>query len=111
MQRLAAPGPARSLRRANQRATSGSSIASIVGDTFHDPTLYLVISAVFLVVLLIVLFTAFRPKPVAADADGVEVIDLENRHGLGYLMINVVGTVLSAPAAIFGGSGKSNAGK
>jgi len=88
-----------------------SSIASIVGDTFHDPTLYLVISAVFLVVLLIVLFTAFRPKPVAADADGVEVIDLENRHGLGYLMINVVGTVLSAPAAIFGGSGKSNAGK
>jgi NADH-quinone oxidoreductase subunit H len=84
-----------------------SSIASIVGDTLHDSTVYLVISAVFLIALVIVLLARTRPKPETVDSNGVEVIDLEHRHGIGYLIMNIVGAVLSAPAALRG-AGRSD---
>jgi hypothetical protein len=63
---------------------------------------------VFLVVVLIGASVLLRPTPDAADNEGVEVIDLEHRHGLRYATMNAVGTLLSVPFSIFGGIARAN---
>ena len=79
-----------------------SAVALIVGDTLNSPLAYLGLSALFLVIVLVAAMVVLRPSVDAADNAGVEVIDLEHRHGLRYVALNTVGTLLSVPFWVAG---------
>jgi len=85
-----------------------SAVALIVGDALNSPLAYLGLSAVFLVIVLIGASVLLRPTPDAADNEGVEVMDLEHRHGLRYVALNAIGTLLSVPFTVFGGIARAN---
>ena len=80
-----------------------SGLALIIGDTLNSPLAYLSLSALFLLIVLVGAMLALRPNPAAVDNDGVEVIDLEHRHGWRGLAVNTVGTLLSVPFSVVGG--------
>ncbi len=79
-----------------------SAMALIVGDALNSPLAYLGLSALFLVIVLVGALVATRPSADTADEEGVEVIDLEHRHGLRYVALNTVGTLLSVPFWVAG---------
>jgi NADH-quinone oxidoreductase subunit H len=84
-----------------------SAVALIVGDALNSTTAYLALSAVFLLIVVVGALIVLRPRREAADDDGVEVIDLEHRHGFGYAAMNVFGTLLAVPLGRFGGAGRT----
>jgi NADH-quinone oxidoreductase subunit H len=80
-----------------------SAVAIIVGDSLQNPLAYPVISLIFLAIVVIGALIVMRPKPAAAPSGGVEAISLEQPRGFGYLLINIVGTLISVPMSLFGG--------
>ncbi len=79
-----------------------SAIAIIIGDTLKSPLVYLGLSVVFIVIVVVGAFIVLRPQNMTTGTGGVEVIDLENRHGLGYALLNTVGTLVSIPLTLVG---------
>ncbi len=81
-----------------------TAVAVIVGDSLQSPLAYPIISLIFLAIVVIGALVILRPKPASeTDSTGIEVIDLEGRHGFGYLVLNIVGNLLSLPLSLFNG--------
>jgi NADH-quinone oxidoreductase subunit H len=78
-------------------AVSWTAVALVVGDAFNSQTAYLVTSVVFLAIILIGGAIIWRPK---VETRG-DVIALQQR-GVGYLLLNIVGGLLSIPFRLFG---------
>ncbi|MCC7448198.1 MAG: NADH-quinone oxidoreductase subunit NuoH [Anaerolineae bacterium] len=76
-----------------------SAISLIIGDTFNSPALYFAISALFFIIVIAGVFIVLRPKP-ESHLRGDEVV-LQPR-GFGYVILQVVGGLLSIPLVIFG---------
>jgi hypothetical protein len=77
-------------------AVAWTAVALVVGDTFNSPAAYLITSAIFLAIILVGGAIIWRPK---LDMRG-DVIVLQPR-GVGYLLLNIVGGLLSIPFRIF----------
>src|SRR5258708_17616818 len=80
-------------------AVSWTAVSLVVGDIFNSPALYFGVSAVFFVVVAIGVFVLLRPRPGAQL--GAEEVDLQPR-GPAYVILQVVGALLSIPFILFG---------
>jgi len=76
-----------------------TAVSLIIGDTFNSPALYFIISAIFFIIVIAGVFIVLRPKP-ESQLRGDEVV-LQPR-GFGYVILQVVGGLLSIPLVIFG---------
>lgn len=83
-------------------AVGWTSISVIVGDALQSPVAYFILSAIFAIVALIVVFAMLRPQAAPADRERVEVIELENRRGIGYFALTVIGGLISIPFTLVG---------
>ncbi|MEP7285776.1 MAG: NADH-quinone oxidoreductase subunit NuoH [Chloroflexota bacterium] len=80
-------------------AVSWTAVSLVIGDTFNSPALYFAVSAVFFVIVAVAVFVILRPK--AASQLGAEEVDLQPR-GAGYIILQVIGALLSIPFILFG---------
>ncbi len=80
---------------------SWTAIALIIGDTFQSPALYVVISTVFFAIVAAGVLLALRPSP-ESKLQGDQVVF--QRRGLGYVLLNLLGAILSIPIMIFTGT-------
>jgi NADH-quinone oxidoreductase subunit H len=82
-----------------------SAVSVFIGDAFNDTLVYAIVSgAVFSIVVLVSLYVLTRRGRVETEA---EALDLDpmitgERSGLGYLILQAVGTLISIPFALFG---------
>lgn len=77
-------------------AVAWTAVSLIIGDAFNSQTAYFASSAVFLVVVLIAAAIIYRPKPQLRG----DVVTLQPR-GVGYVILNVIGGVISIPIRLF----------
>jgi len=81
-----------------------SAVAVIIGDTLKSPLVYLIMSAIFIVVVVVGALIALRPQIAAPQQQrGIEVVDLEGPRGPGYIALNAVGALLSVPMTVVNG--------
>src|SRR5258708_7550270 len=80
-------------------AVSWTAVSLVLGDIFNSSALYFGVSAVFFVVVAIGVFVLLRPRPGAQL--GAEEVDLQPR-GPAYVILQVVGALLSIPFILFG---------
>lgn len=80
-------------------AAGWTAVSVIIGDVFGSPALYITISTIFFIVVTVALFVILRPRP-ESQLRGDEVT-LQPR-GLGYVILQVIGGLISIPLIIFG---------
>jgi NADH-quinone oxidoreductase subunit H len=78
-------------------AVSWTAVSLVIGDSLNSNSAYLISSVIFLIVVLIVGAIIWRPKP---DTRG-DVVVLQER-GAGYLILTIIGGLISVPFRIFG---------
>jgi hypothetical protein len=78
---------------------SWTAVSLIIGDTFNNSTLYFAVSTVFFIIVVVGVLIVLRPRPSAKL--GVEEVDLQPR-GFGYVILQVVGALISVPLILFG---------
>jgi NADH-quinone oxidoreductase subunit H len=79
-------------------AVGWSAMSLILADQFNSPVFYFTVSAIFFVVVVGALLFLLRPR---AGSQLNEEVDLQPR-GVGYLILQVVGVLLSVPLVLFG---------
>jgi NADH-quinone oxidoreductase subunit H len=78
---------------------SWTAVSLVISDQFESPTLYFVVSAVFFVLVAVGVLIALRPRP-ETQLRG-DVVTLQQR-GIGWVILQIVGGLLSIPFVIFG---------
>jgi hypothetical protein len=78
---------------------SWTAVSLVISDQFESPTLYFVVSAVFFVLVTVGVLVALRPRP-ETQLRG-DVVTLQQR-GVGWVILQIVGGLLSIPFVIFG---------
>ncbi|MBX3081345.1 MAG: NADH-quinone oxidoreductase subunit NuoH [Anaerolineae bacterium] len=78
-------------------AVGWTAVSLVIGDSLNSSSAYIISSIIFLVVVLIVGAVIWRPKP---DMRG-DVVALQER-GAGWMILTIVGGLLSIPFRLFG---------
>jgi len=77
-----------------------TAVSVILGDTFQSPVIYGIASVMFFVIVAIAALVAFRPQETTPMGEDATAIDLQPR-GIGYVLMQVAGSLLSVPFVIF----------
>jgi NADH-quinone oxidoreductase subunit H len=78
---------------------SWTAVSLVISDQFESPVLYFVVSAVFFILVAVGVLVALRPRP-ETQLRG-DVVTLQQR-GIGWVILQIVGGLLSIPFVIFG---------
>jgi hypothetical protein len=80
-------------------AVGWTAVSLVIGDVFGSSTLYFAISTIFFIIVTAGLIVIMRPRP-GSQLRGDEVS--LNPRGLGYVILQVVGGLISIPLILFG---------
>jgi NADH-quinone oxidoreductase subunit H len=78
-----------------------TAVSLILGDTFNSQAVYIVASILFFVIVGAAIFVALRPQEMSAVSETTSTeVELQPR-GVGYVLMQVAGGLLSVPFVIF----------
>jgi NADH-quinone oxidoreductase subunit H len=80
-------------------AVGWTAVSLVIGDVFGSPALYITISTIFFIIVAAGLIFMMRPRP-GSQLRGDEVT--LNPRGLGYVILQVLGGLISIPLILFG---------